>query len=1150
MNKLRHTLATTPLIVSAFSQNSRIEAAKDLFNENPLKLAINIGKLGITNQDLLTEFATKLAETDPYACSWYIGNFGIKDEATRVGIAKRLAEICPYSCAVYIRNFRIEDEATRVSIAKRLASSGDLQISRCIKQFDISGEDSRVEIAKIEAAAHGSNMAIQYYGITKQAALDEIAAIVAQTISRTDPESNKTVGNQDSNIPLSEILPYQRPSLLVRLRHYGTSALQELAITPLTSLALPQACKIEVIKQIVKESPPWRLGVNIGKLGITSQSELIEIAMALAETSPALCSHSIMNFGIKDEVARIAIAKKCLSSGDIDHVSAHIRSYGITDEAARLEIAKLAARSDREGVSTHIKDYEITDEDSRIQVAKIAAASCGCKGFIQDYGITNQIALVEIAHIAATAKEDWLSENIGSFGIKDGKDRIAVAQLLADRELSSLARFIKNFEISNGTIRHELARKVAIQDRTGFLSNFTKWEISDPSSRSDLAILVGIESLRELPSLHNFGLTSSQYREYLLHPLFEKLRASCGPSSRLGTFITLSEELKALCQRPDCPGFLLTLAEEKWEEAEPHERLGWLGQWLVENAGLNSAVLDYQKEVQAEELIYGALAAGILLPEEEQGAYFTRSRAALGWLSGYDLPKGELSPNSTRDLWGTVLTASQLMGECPGLILPLDFGKDRVRSLKLLQGASALVGLGGAIPADVHSADDLGGSLVAIEEALDRQFGQLFRLDGRVGKGSVFALQQRWGDLTPLLVLTSRLQSQGFWKQELPVVRDVITQVLDGTFHQRRYGTRDGQIGFLSRDALRRWQNNPSSLELHLAVDQKVTSHEETRVNLVNIFKTNILAHCPQELLHRSRDFELDELQGFLRLNDAEQSKILRDTGTAVSYLRTAIMHGTSDELRTLTSVLNNNKAAFLKDIADIGIRKQLSQDITSLKESACGKRQSQSDHYVFSVITDDPSLLLRTGDLVQAASCQNYRYGAHVDTLPGYVIDANIKLALSFVLKRKVLDDAVEKLRLKEDETFKVTFDAPRQTLILCSSNDPENSIDIPLGYALRREILRLGSTGNRRPVLVAERAYIQVHSIQSAIRVQQDALIEAFRRNVGASAPENLGKVSTSVYFPQSRNPGGVYSDIGEGVMHGSYAVAARNAFRSRLG
>jgi hypothetical protein len=289
--------------------------------------------------------------------------------------------------------------------------------------------------------------------------------------------------------------------------------------------------------------------------------------------------------------------------------------------------------------------------------------------------------------------------------------------------------------------------------------------------------------------------------------------------------------------------------------------------------------------------------------------------------------------------------------------------------------------------------------------------------------------------------------------------------------------------------------------------------------NVRETFEANLLVHLPQAIAEEARLVTIDdrERDRLLALEEREFAKSV-SLPTAVALVRSALATGYAEEVRQAVKLVNGAKGSLLRGIDD---SKQIQSDLKTLNDygkTLGGKAGTR--YYVFSTITDDPKLLLMTGDLVQSASCQNYRSGSHIETLPGYVIDGNIKLALSYVIKGEVLDRY-------PGATFE--FDAARQVLRVSGRDEV-----IPLGYAVRREVLRVGKVGTEG-VVFTERAYLQNHVISDSIARQQCELIEEFC--YGASVrPQRRGERAT---FAASRNPSGVYSDAGGGIMRGEYSI-----------
>jgi hypothetical protein len=220
--------------------------------------------------------------------------------------------------------------------------------------------------------------------------------------------------------------------------------------------------------------------------------------------------------------------------------------------------------------------------------------------------------------------------------------------------------------------------------------------------------------------------------------------------------------------------------------------------------------------------------------------------------------------------------------------------------------------------------------------------------------------------------------------------------------------------------------------------------------------------------------------------------------------------------VRDVVKRINGFRGNFISPNSD----SKLGEYFSDLSKAVNKKRKKGQSFTVISVITDDPILLLKTGDLVQSASCQNYRSGSQIQSLPSYAIDGNIKLVLSYVVKTG---------RLRHSFGGEDFYFEPSAQTLTSGEKKP-----IELGYAMRRQLLRVGSSGSDA-INVTEPAYAQSHpEIESEIKEQQAALIKAFCEECGI-----LNGKSGTVVFPESRNPNGTYTDVGGGQKIGEYSV-----------
>ncbi|MBI1860074.1 MAG: hypothetical protein HYR96_04035 [Deltaproteobacteria bacterium] len=190
----------------------------------------------------------------------------------------------------------------------------------------------------------------------------------------------------------------------------------------------------------------------------------------------------------------------------------------------------------------------------------------------------------------------------------------------------------------------------------------------------------------------------------------------------------------------------------------------------------------------------------------------------------------------------------------------------------------------------------------------------------------------------------------------------------------------------------------------------------------------------------------------------------------------------------------------------------------------------------VFSAFSHAPRLLLTVGDLVETNSCQNYRTGNRIETLLGYVVDANVKVLVSWVLKQQDFESAadynavldhLEKRKLTEEE---VAFDGNLRVLrINLGKRTIQSRV---LGHAYLRQMVKVGQTSSEGVGLRLEKEYLQEHPLLETMRENHQAIAASVKEAIGAVDGE-------SVTMPASRNPGGVYSDLARGAQTGTYEV-----------
>ncbi len=857
---------------------------------------------------------------------------------------------------------------------------------------------------------------------------------------------------------------------------------------------------------------------HIKDCGITDQSVLTELAKKIITTANQIpyenhgyinlvksLASNITSVGIKDQDARKEIfltAWRFHRSGHVPtmvHLARCVRDFAIEPEAARVEIAKEVIKTSQ-GSAFDIKDFDIEDLSARRIIGR-AIAEINLDRFVpNEYGITERSELVEIAKLRA--KLIRCDDDLNDYGIDDPQLLGELAQIRVAHHPLQIASHISYYCISDPATVRQLYRTAISKD---FIVAFcTTRETLYAQPRREAFSLYLKEKMCSSEPYGTTQVLASAFRELMSSPFWH-------PEQRKHVF-----------------------GDVDFDNSEPHEIAKLFIEWFREEFDseglLTDELLPANLEVQSEEVIWTALAAMIVCWDRADVArYGRRDRASLAMVSGFEsIPTEKLSPNSSRELWGVLSTALGIIGADVAAKVPVDLAANRAQALRVMTLAIGLKGSGGELPLfseTIATKEEYQRAEEILTEQLTAAFRKLLSISNIGDKDAVAQLWDTWGgDLSPFTVLAGRFNPRESWRGELPVLSEIAKRCLDGSFDDWRYRRDDEQLAFLSDKQLRGWRTNRVQITGVTAGKGGETASEEAQVqNAQRIFETNILMHIPEEVAGevRLKGLSKDEAGAMHKLEDKEFGR--QGLAAVVRLLQFHLAKGELDIVREVAGRMRSLANTLFEGTPE-DVKKQLLRDLSDLKDATKRvKVQAGSEYCVVSVITDHPKLLLMTGDLVQASSCQNYRTGEWIQTLPGYVIDGNIKLALSYVVKREVVE------RLSTDFS-QIEFDPSTQSLRLAGSLGD----GIRLGYAMRREVLRLGEA-NKEAVCVIEPPYLQNHAISVAIAEQQRAIV-AEHLNVSQVRSARKGD---DVKCPASRNPGGVYSDCARGVKRGKYTV-----------
>ena len=992
------------------------------------------------------------------------------------------------SSAAYMRGV-IAGQTETIEAAKELAARDPAELGRVISDLGITDQAALVDIAKIAArtSCQATSHYIKNFGITDEAQLVEIAKVAAAQNGE---------------------------SLSISIKNYGIT---------------DQSALVEVAKCAAAQSGEGT-SVFIKNYGITDQAALAQIAMIAAARNGEGTSKNIGNYGITDQAALAQIAEVAVAQNGWG-TSLFIRSYGITDQAALVRIAKISAAEDGTGTSRHIQNYGITDQAALVDIAKITAAQDGSYTslYIGTYGITDETALVQIAKIAASTNGTGTSRYIQNFGITDQSDLVDIATIAIAQNSYGTSLFIGQYGIKDQVALVRLAKSAAAVDGQCTSFSIKNFGITDEAELAQIAKISLTQSLLSIKWLSNYPLSEASLQSGVLVPFLREVTSG----EHVQKYFTNFRDSFLKIVSDDFARQNLGIVHDDWSTLAPHQKLSVVAEWfsdLCKKYSDRDLPLASALEAQAEEAIFSALAATITCWDKaEVEQYGSRARATLAAFSGYDsIPKGVLSADACRELWGVVLTARDIVGPDLATKVPVNLSLHRPQALKILPLATALSGLGGELP-PFNQPIDSTERFQAAEEILTQRVTQAFytclSISSSEDTDAVIRLWDQWGgDLLPFTVLAGRYRAQEHWKQELPILSEIARRCLDSSFHTWRYHRDDAQLSMLSDQQLAEWRENSCQISKIIAgADNEAASCAAQLENLQNIFSTNLLHHVPHKVAIEVRTtcLSAEAIERLLNLDESRFSK--ESLATTMKLMDHALHSGDMEKIRKAVALTNGAKTSLLRDLPE-SQRRQVSTDLKSLNDATKRMRVTEGTEYcVVSVITDHPKLLLMAGDLVQAASCQNYRSGSHIHTLPGYVIDGNIGLALSYVLKKGMLDNA----GVKDYASLK--FDPATQSLSV-----PGGAKQIPLGYAVRREVLRLGSSRGEA-VCLTERPYLQTHAISNEIASHQRELVAAHLKRSGVRLTRN----DETVTYPASRNPAGVYTDKGGGVKIGEYTL-----------
>ncbi|MEO0334819.1 MAG: hypothetical protein AAF202_00380 [Pseudomonadota bacterium] len=416
----------------------------------------------------------------------------------------------------------------------------------------------------------------------------------------------------------------------------------------------------------------------------------------------------------------------------------------------------------------------------------------------------------------------------------------------------------------------------------------------------------------------------------------------------------------------------------------------------------------------------------------------------------------------------------------------------------------------------------------------------------RIQREQLDALYERWGSIEPIITLIARFQGSDSWRAEVSELGRVLESVLDNSFEDFKYlgdpdDPQDQAMASSQLESLKTpqqvsaWRANRSRLGLYDPSQFVVASEEKMAEAAKVIIDTNLLPNMNRQAIMNplTTDLSAALLEHVLSGPNPKPPRVLaRDLGVETNQIIDSLLF----TLSTSTDFLTIKKVATYLRGNGMGtdLKPETMADLSSIL-AALKPPRAGSPAIVYTTSFDHPKMLITIGDLVDCASCQNYRTGGYIQTLLGYVIDAGVKGVVSYVLKpghfANIKDYEVLQAHLKESpdaSNVATHFDADKRVLSFRFVSSDGNAVDIsskPLSKGQMRLVLKLGATEGGEPGLFLERPYAQSSPAGAMMLNQVREITAEYNAEIG-------GVTGEDITVEASRNVGGVYSDAGGGI------------------
>ncbi len=449
-----------------------------------------------------------------------------------------------------------------------------------------------------------------------------------------------------------------------------------------------------------------------------------------------------------------------------------------------------------------------------------------------------------------------------------------------------------------------------------------------------------------------------------------------------------------------------------------------------------------------------------------------------------------------------------------------------------------------------HNIDSVNKKLEAeVVESFKRQFQGQENADFTYQQLS--ELKDRWGEggLAPVITLVSRYNGKGEWQKHIPTLGKIFKADLENRFEDFKFkgdphDTHDQtaakkQLAPLKTpDNIAKWRQTRSRIEVvnagggggaHSLEAAKSKIKAELLTNLEPSRSPNEAEKekITKKLLEQADPAKLlaELREDFKELNEPEFKKLVSRT-LGETLLETTDMD-TFQRLLTRFSTLSK----------ELNLPDQSKNDIKAVRDALPKKTEQQKDAIVITTTFHNMRMMLTVGDLV-GSTCQSYATGGHIETLPGYVMDADVQGIASFGLDRSHFKSHIEfntLLKALNTKGVEVNFnlDGGKRIFVFDFNLDgvPYKISSEPFKNAHSRRIIKLGEPlEGPGPGFGREPKKQNYHFANDVMDRQQKDIIDELVKDTG-------GVLDKPMKVSGSRNNGLVYSDTSGGVKTGPY-------------